>query len=171
MLSLTAIFACHHTSLVLRYSCWRNCLQCRRPQFDSWVRKIPWKKVRLPTPVFFPGEFHGQRSLEGYSPWGHKESDTTERLTVSHFTTFCFQISCHLYLCLNLPSSSPSWWIIISLVFTAFKLCSILQFSPKILFKNLICLKNNNSSPPLISYLLKILPFWSHFSLLIIKFI
>jgi len=34
-----------------------------------------------PTPVFLPGEFHGQRSLEGYSPWGHKKSDTTEWLT------------------------------------------------------------------------------------------
>ena len=32
----------------------------------------------LPTPVFLPGEFHGQRSLVGYSSWGHKESDTTE---------------------------------------------------------------------------------------------
>ena len=41
-----------------------------------------------PTPVFLPGEFHGQRSLSGYSPWGHKESDTTEQLTLSlHFQT------------------------------------------------------------------------------------
>ena len=39
-----------------------------------------------PTPIFLPGEFHGQRSLEGYSPWGHKESDTIERLTeTKHF--------------------------------------------------------------------------------------
>ena len=45
--------------------------------FDLWVRKIPWKRVWLPTLVFLPGEFHGQRSLVGYSPWGHKESDTT----------------------------------------------------------------------------------------------
>ena len=36
----------------------------------------------LPTPVFLPGEFHGQRSLVGYSPWGCKESDTTEQLTL-----------------------------------------------------------------------------------------
>ena len=35
-----------------------------------------------PTPVFLPGESHGQRSLAGYSPWGHKESDTTEQLTL-----------------------------------------------------------------------------------------
>ena len=37
-----------------------------------------------PTPVFLPGEFHGQRSLAGYSPWGCKESDTAERLTHIH---------------------------------------------------------------------------------------
>ena len=47
----------------------------------SWVGKIPWRRAGQPTPVFFPGESHGQRSLVGYSPWGHKESDTTERLT------------------------------------------------------------------------------------------
>ena len=42
------------------------------------VRKLPWRKKQQPTPVFLPGEFHGQRSLVGYSPWGHKESDMTE---------------------------------------------------------------------------------------------
>ena len=46
--------------------------------FDSWVGKNPWRRERLPTPVFWPGEFHGL-----YSPWGHKESDTTERLSLS----------------------------------------------------------------------------------------
>ena len=48
------------------------CLQCGRPKFDPWVRKIPWRRDRLSTPVFWLGEFH-----ELYSPWGHKESDTT----------------------------------------------------------------------------------------------
>ena len=43
-----------------------------------WVMKIPWRREWLPTPVFLLGEFHGQRSLVGYSPWGLKESDTTE---------------------------------------------------------------------------------------------
>ena len=46
--------------------------------FDPWVRKIPWSRAWQPTPVFLPGESHGQRSLAGYSPWGHKESDVTE---------------------------------------------------------------------------------------------
>ena len=45
---------------------------------DPWVRKIPWRKSRQPTPGFLPGESHGQRSLVGYSPQHHKESDTTE---------------------------------------------------------------------------------------------
>ena len=44
----------------------------------SWVGKIPWKRAWQPTPVFFPGEAHGQRSLVVYSPYGHKESDRTE---------------------------------------------------------------------------------------------
>ena len=57
--------------------------QCRRCEFDSWVGKIPWRRKRQPTPVFLPGEFHGQRRLVGYSPWGHKELDTTEH---THFT-------------------------------------------------------------------------------------
>ena len=56
-------------------------LQCksrRRPRFDPWVGKIPWRKAWQPTPVFLPGEPHEQRSLVGYSPWSRKESDTTE---------------------------------------------------------------------------------------------
>ena len=51
-----------------------------RPGFDPWVGKIPWRRKWQPTPVFLPGESHGRRSLVGYSPWGHKESDTTRRL-------------------------------------------------------------------------------------------
>ena len=47
------------------------------------IRKIPWRKEWLPTPVLLPGEFHGQRSPLGYSPWGHKELDTTEQHTSS----------------------------------------------------------------------------------------
>ena len=46
--------------------------------FDPWVRKIPWRSKWLPTPVFLPGEFHGERILACYSPWGHKELDMTE---------------------------------------------------------------------------------------------
>ena len=49
-------------------------LQCRRPRFNPWIEKISWRMLLLLTPVFLPGEFHGQRILAGYSPWGHKES-------------------------------------------------------------------------------------------------
>ena len=57
-------------------------LHCKRPRFDPWARKIRWRREWLPTPVFLPGESFGQRSLVGYSPRGHKESDTTEWLTL-----------------------------------------------------------------------------------------
>ena len=50
-------------------------LQCERRGFDPWIGTITWRRERLPTPVFWPGEFHG---LYMYSPWGCKESDTTE---------------------------------------------------------------------------------------------
>ena len=53
-------------------------LQCKRPGIDPWVGKIPWRRDWQSTPVFLPGEFHGQSSLAGYSPWDCKESDTTE---------------------------------------------------------------------------------------------
>ena len=45
---------------------------------DPQVGNIPWRKKWLATPVFLPGKCHGQRSLAGYCPWGHKELDTTE---------------------------------------------------------------------------------------------
>ena len=48
--------------------------------FDPWVGKIPWRRKWQPTLGLWPGEFHGQRSLMGYSPKGRKESDMTERL-------------------------------------------------------------------------------------------
>ena len=56
-------------------------LQCRRQKRrepDPWDRKIPWRRKWQPTPPFFPGESHGQRSLTGYNPQGCKDSDTNE---------------------------------------------------------------------------------------------
>jgi len=50
----------------------------KRHGFDPLVGNIYWRREWQPTPVFLPGESHGQRSIVGYSPWGHKESDTTE---------------------------------------------------------------------------------------------
>ena len=66
-----------------------------------WVGKIPWRREKLPTPVFWPGEFHGL-----YNPWGHNESDTTEwlwrkkRMTNSFINSLIsFQVSFHCSLC------------------------------------------------------------------------
>ena len=56
------------------------CLQFRRPGFNPWVGKISWRRKWQPTIVFLPGKSHGRRNLVGYSPWGCKEWDTTERL-------------------------------------------------------------------------------------------
>ena len=50
----------------------------------SLVRNIPWRRKWKLTPVFLSGEFHGQRSLAGYSPWGHKELDMTEHAPTLH---------------------------------------------------------------------------------------
>ena len=67
---------------------WSNIrLQFRRPGFDPWVGKITWRSERLSTPVLWPGEFHGL-----YSPWGHKESDTTKRLSLP---LSCAQVERH----------------------------------------------------------------------------
>ena len=73
-----------------------------RPRFDSWVLKILWGREWLPIPVFLPGEFHGQRRLLDYSPWGHKESDMTERLTVQ-------TRSKHLHMSTVTYTEQPPW--------------------------------------------------------------
>ena len=57
-------------------------LQCRKPGFDPWVGKIPWGRKQQPIPVFLPRELHRQKSLAGYSPWGCKELDRIEQLTL-----------------------------------------------------------------------------------------
>ena len=56
------------------------CLQCRRPEFNPWVRKDPWRRKWQPAPVCLPGKSHGRRSLVGYNLWGHKELDMIEWL-------------------------------------------------------------------------------------------
>ena len=65
--------------LLPNYSWWHSgeesACQCRRHKrrrFDPWVRKIPWRRKWQPTPVFLPGESHGQRNLAGCCPWGHR---------------------------------------------------------------------------------------------------
>ena len=60
---------------------WIILLQPGRHRFDPQVGKMPWRRERQTTPVFLPGKSHGQRSLAGYSPRGHEESDMTEWLS------------------------------------------------------------------------------------------
>ena len=55
-----------------------QCRRCERHRFHPRVGKIPWRRKWQASPVFLPGKSQGQRSLAGYTPWGHKESDTTE---------------------------------------------------------------------------------------------
>ena len=55
-----------------------QCRRLKRHGFNPWVRKIPWRGKWQLTPVFLPGKFHGERSLAGYHPQGHRESHMTE---------------------------------------------------------------------------------------------
>ena len=56
----------------------------RRHGFDPWVGKIPWRREWPPTPLFLPGESHGQRSLAGYSPWGLGVGHSAHTRTHAH---------------------------------------------------------------------------------------
>ena len=53
-------------------------MQCKRPRFNCWVGKIPWRREWLPTLLFLHGEFRGRKSLVGYSPWGRQESELSD---------------------------------------------------------------------------------------------
>ena len=70
-----------------KYACQR-----RRCRFNPWVGKIPWERKWQPTPVFLSGKSHGQKSLVGYSPWGHKraghnlETKHQQSLAVTYFS-------------------------------------------------------------------------------------
>ena len=97
-----ASFSCHHSSDPTLHHLYHQhhpgflggtsgkeppcqCRRSKRLRFNPWVGQIPWRRAWQPTPVFSPGESHGQRSLAGYSLWGRKEWATTERLTHTHF--------------------------------------------------------------------------------------
>ena len=62
----------------------KNPLQCWRPGFNPWVRKIPWRRSWQPTPVFLPGESSWTKEPGRLSPWSHKASDTTKQLSIQH---------------------------------------------------------------------------------------
>ena len=66
----------------------KPCRRHKRYRFNTWVRKIPWRRAWQSTPVFLLVNCHGQRSLEGSSPWGLKESGMTEVTQRTHSTLF-----------------------------------------------------------------------------------
>ena len=87
-----------------------QCRRCRRRRFYPWVRKVPWRRAWQPARVFSPRESHGQRSLVGCSPWGHTESDTTERLSSSHCLIDCGQNSLQRCACVLSHFSHVTRW-------------------------------------------------------------
>ena len=74
---------------------WRICRRWRRPRFSPWVGMIPCRREWKSTLVLVPGESQGQKSLVGYSTWGHKESDMTQWLIHTH-TGFSANLFSHL---------------------------------------------------------------------------
>ena len=68
----------------------------KRQEFGPWIEKIPSRWNWQPTSISFPETVHGQRSLEGYSPWGFKESDMTEQLRMHRHTRTHTQGDCNL---------------------------------------------------------------------------
>ena len=61
-----------------------QCKRRKRLGFSLWVGKMPWRSKRQPTPVFLPGESHGQRSLVGYNPWGRRVRHDWSNLARMH---------------------------------------------------------------------------------------
>ena len=77
----------------IRLQCWSQ----KRCSFDSWVRKIPWKRAWQPTPIFLPRESYGQRSLASYSPWGHRVGHDWSELACMDICSY-FQLLCWWWL-------------------------------------------------------------------------
>ena len=74
--------------------------------FSPWVRKIPGRRKWQPTPLFLPGESHGQKSLVGYSLWGCKELDMTERLILLKSTHYWITLRQSAVLSLENPRTA-----------------------------------------------------------------
>ena len=83
----------------------------KRHRFDSWVKKISWRREWQPAPIFLAGESHGQRSLENYSPWGLKESDLAEATyhTLTHMGILLTSWTLFLSYLLLLDEFLPFW--------------------------------------------------------------
>ena len=95
----------------------------QQTQVGSLCWEDPWRREWLPAPVFLPGESHGQRSLVGYSPWGHKQWGTTEPLTLS--LSPLYQI-CGLQIFSTFPQVALSFLKIVSIAVQ--KLFNLMQY-------------------------------------------
>ena len=104
-----------------------QCRRHKRPGFDPWVGKIPWRRAWQPTPVFVPGESKERRWLAGYSPWGHKESDTTE----ATWHWYCLRIVILLERDVNISPIYGVLLVLCVLVKKSFLSC-LLEISPSI---------------------------------------
>ena len=78
----------------------------KQETWAPWIRKIPWRRKWQPTPVFLPGEFHGQRSLVGYSSRGCKESNITEWLNMRMHA--CAHTHTHTHI-VRRPGAASLW--------------------------------------------------------------
>ena len=96
--------------------------------FDPLVGKIPWRRAWQLTPGFLPEEFHGQRSLVGYSPWAHKESDTTEGTEHSCLTPGNFSFPKTLFRFNVLVKFRPGQFCILSLMESIRKLIHCIRY-------------------------------------------
>ena len=119
-------------------------LQWGRTRFNSWVRKIPWRRKWQPTPGLLPGKSHGQRRLVGYNPWGPKESDTTERLNF-HFLTLVVSEREYLSWCF---SNLNSVRIICLLKLSSWKV-ALFEFLSDVLPQDMIGGQVSFTAPPL----------------------
>ena len=97
-----------HLQGLSRWCCGKEsacqCRKHRRHGFNPWVGKIPCSRRWQPTPIFLPGESHGQRSLVDFSPWAHKELDMTEQGCMMH-NTFTSDTKSFEWFCKNFWSS------------------------------------------------------------------
>ena len=90
-----------------------QCRRYKRCRFDPWVRKIPKWRAWQPTPVFLPGESHGQRSLAGDGPQGHKQSDLPEVTEHTHIhalgsSILTFRVTARLFSEVDVPLYIPT---------------------------------------------------------------
>ena len=122
-------------------------LQCGRPGFNPWIGKIPWRRKWKPTPVFLPENSHEWRSLVGYSPWGHQDSDSTERLHFTSLLSAVLMLLCYIrtlwvqcagiFLINSFPTSDFGFTHLFNFCSSFFSLYSQAYLSPVIISKPL----------------------------------